>query len=105
MGPTTSQAFVSSLDPHKFQASTNKYAANFVYSRLFMFDSGPHVPRWKLNVIPDAAQSYEVTPDGLTYTIKLKGNVRFQPVDRLMDAEDVVFSVKRFMGLLPDYSG
>ncbi len=95
-----------SIDPYKFTTISAKRPCNYVYSRLFQFDSGPQVARWKFPVVPDAAESYEVTPDGLTWSVKLKGNVRFTPpLDRLMDAEDVVFSAKRFLGMLPGYAG
>lgn len=96
----------TSLDPHRFQSSLANKPANYVYSRLMMFDSGPKVPHWKLSPIGDLAESYEVTPDGLTFTFKLKGNARFHPpLDRPVDAEDVALSVRRFMGLLPGFAG
>ncbi len=95
-----------SLDPYKFVTALVKRPANYVYSRLFKLDAGPGVPYSAIKIVPDAAESYEVTPDGITYTVKLKGNVRFHPpIDRLMTAEDVVFSVKRFRGQTADYAG
>ncbi len=94
------------LDPFKSSSLTVKTPATFVYSRLFQFDAGPKADKSKLVPVPDAVESYEATPDGLTYTMKLKGNVRFHPpVDRLMTAEDVVFSLNRFFGKVTGFAG
>jgi ABC-type transport system substrate-binding protein len=49
--------------------------------------------------VPDVVDNFEVSSDGLTYTFTIKDNVRFHPpLDRLMTAEDVVFSFDRFFG-------
>jgi peptide/nickel transport system substrate-binding protein len=63
------------------------------------------VQRGSLDTVGDAAESAQVSTDGLTYTIKLRDNVRFHPpLDRLMTAEDVVFSWARFTGKTPGSS-
>jgi ABC-type transport system substrate-binding protein len=45
---------------------------------------------------PDAAESWEVSPDGKTYTFKLRDNVFFHDGTAL-DAEAVKFSIDRIM--------
>jgi peptide/nickel transport system substrate-binding protein len=92
----------TSLDPYlsgsQLQASWSSYS----YSRLFMSESGPGVPRGSLETVPDAAASVEAAEDGLSYTIALKDNVYWHPpLDRLMTADDVVWAWSRFTGTLP----
>lgn len=81
-----------------------KALSTHVFSRLYRIR--PEQPNASGSISmtpePDAAESTEVSPDGLTYTIKLKANVRWHPpVNRPMTADDVVFSWDRFMGKLP----
>ncbi|MDP3958464.1 MAG: ABC transporter substrate-binding protein [bacterium] len=45
-------------------------------------------------LVPDLAESYEVSPDGLTYTFVLKEDVRFHD-DEPVTADDVEFTVTR----------
>ena len=56
---------------------------------------------WRLlELEPDMAESWEIAPDGLTVTLKMRAGVKFHnkaPVNgRLMDMDDVLFSWKRF---------
>jgi dipeptide transport system substrate-binding protein len=51
-------------------------------------------------IVPALAESWQVSPDGLTYTFKLRHGVRFQSnklftPTREMNADDVVFSFRR----------
>ena len=46
--------------------------------------------------VGDAASSWEVSPDGMTYTFKLRDNVYFHD-DSKVDAEAVKFSIDRLM--------
>jgi ABC-type transport system substrate-binding protein len=63
-----------------------------------------------LDIGPYAAQSWEISPDKLTLTMKL-GNNYFTPLEptrgRIMDAEDVVFTTRRYAStagnLAPDF--
>ncbi|MCO1654526.1 ABC transporter substrate-binding protein [Pseudonocardia humida] len=63
-----------------------------VYGKLVEFRTGPDVRG--LEVVPDLAESWEISPDGLTYTFNLRKDVRWQdiaPVDgRPFVADDVV---------------
>ncbi len=91
-----------SLDPYASGSQGQAEFSAFSYSRLFMLKAGPGVPRGSLEVVPDAAESVDVSPDGLTYTVRLRKNVAFHPpLDRAMTAEDVVFSWNRLTGKLP----
>ncbi len=91
-----------SLDPYASGSQGQAEFSAFSYSRLFMLKAGPGVPRGSLEVVPDAAESVEVSPDGLAYTVRLRKNVVFHPpLDRALTAEDVVFSWNRLTGKLP----
>jgi ABC-type transport system substrate-binding protein len=90
------------LDPYSSGSEAAALFASYHYSRLFMLKSGPGVPKGSLETVGDAAESAQISPDGLTYTIKLRPNVRWHmPIDRTMTSEDVVFSWERFGGKLP----
>jgi peptide/nickel transport system substrate-binding protein len=90
------------LDPYSSGSEAAALFASYTYSRLFMLKSGPGVPKGSLDTIGDAAESSQVSDDGLTYTIKLRNNVKWHPpLDRQMTADDVVFSWERFSGKTP----
>jgi peptide/nickel transport system substrate-binding protein len=63
-----------------------------VYGKLVEFRTGPDVTG--LEVVPDLAESWEIAPDGLTYTFHLRDDVRWQDVPpvsgRPFTADDVV---------------
>ncbi|MCI2415812.1 ABC transporter substrate-binding protein [Saccharopolyspora sp. K220] len=63
-----------------------------VYSKLVDFKTGPGAR--ELEVVPDLAESWEISPDGLTCTFHLRRDVRWQnipPVNgRPFTADDVV---------------
>lgn len=63
-----------------------------VYSKLVEFATGPDVKG--LKVVPDLAESWEISPDGLTYTFHLRDDVRWHDVPpvsgRPFVADDVV---------------
>lgn len=56
--------------------------------------------------VGDAAESWEITPDGLTVTFKLRPNMKFDPrpptEGRTVQATDVLFSWERFVAQSPD---
>jgi peptide/nickel transport system substrate-binding protein len=63
-----------------------------VYGKLVEFRTGPDVTA--LEVVPDLAESWEIAPDGLTYTFHLRGDVRWQDIPpvsgRPFTSDDVV---------------
>ncbi len=85
-----------SIDPYGNLSFLTKGYAAYVYSRLFKYNTGPGVRQADLRPVPDIAESAEASPDGLTWTIKLKPNVRFHnvaPVNgRAVDSDDVKYS-------------
>lgn len=96
--PLAINADLQSLDPN-FTTSGSANAP-FVYSRLYYYDPGIHPEGSKGTPLPDAAESAEISPDGLTITMKLRQNVVFDqraPTSgRSMTSEDIRFSWDRF---------
>ena len=70
-------------DPHTTYGSGDKR----VFSGLVSFDP-------QLNLTPDLAESWDVSPDGMTYTFKLRQNAKFHD-GRPVTAQDVVYSLER----------
>jgi ABC-type transport system substrate-binding protein len=64
-----------------------------IFSGLVSFDK-------ELNIIPDIATDWDVSPDGLTYTFHLRTNVLFHDASRRVTAGDFKFSMER--ALNPD---
>jgi ABC-type dipeptide transport system, periplasmic component len=58
--------------------------SRLVYSSLFKYDGNG-------SLVGDLAESYSVSTDGKTYTIKIRGDARWQNGDKLT-ADDVVFT-------------
>lgn len=85
------------FDPGLYTAGTTFDAsAHTAYNRLLEFKQGT------TETEPGLAESYEVSPDGLTYTFKLRPGVKFQTTDyftptRDLNADDVIFSFNRQM--------
>ena len=88
-----------SLDP---SANTSGSAGLYetVLGRLVGFTPGKMEPGQEDQIAPDAAESWEFSPDRTQITFKLRPNVKFHniaPVNgRVLDAEDIVFSWDRF---------
>ncbi|MGI8549421.1 MAG: ABC transporter substrate-binding protein [Dehalococcoidia bacterium] len=99
-GGTIQLAFVvaAPLDPYENSTYSAQDVVGFVYSRLFRFNSGPD-PNTNLTrqPIPELVSSYEISPDGLTYTMKLRQGVMWHPpLSRLFTSADVMASWQRF---------
>ncbi len=77
------------LDPARAVTVTDGSACALVYNGLLRFDADGAV-------IPDLAESWDISPDGLTYTFQLRPGVLFQDGTRL-EASDVVFSFTRIL--------
>ena len=92
-------ADVQSLDPHTSASSTTQSLVGMCYSRLLAFKTGPDVEYGEQVLEGDLAESWEESPDGLTYTFTLRDDVRWHdiaPVNgRPLRAQDVVASMNR----------
>jgi len=88
------------LDPNQTGGSGAVDVVRMVYSRLMMFAPGFMGKPSTRELVPDAAESLEVSPDRLQWTFKLKPNVKFDPRpptnSRALDAQDVVYAWNRF---------
>lgn len=95
------------IDPYQGTALPTHQTTGFVYSRLYRFEAGPGVDPAAYVTEPDLAASMpEITDDGLTYIVKLNPEAKWHaPIDRPLDAEDVVFSWDRWRGALDSFPG
>ncbi|MGB7874416.1 MAG: peptide ABC transporter substrate-binding protein [Anaerolineales bacterium] len=89
---TPQQALVlaggESTNPREYDpATTHGSGDKLVYSGLVAFD--PY-----LNLTPDLAETWDVSPDGTIYTFHLRENARFQD-GRPVTAQDVIYSWER----------
>jgi peptide/nickel transport system substrate-binding protein len=89
--PATANA--NTLDPHATSVNITTSQVSYVLSRLLRFKTGPDpsvAANWEME--NDLAQSIE-SPDGVTWTVKLRPNARFHnvaPVNgHTVEAEDV----------------
>ena len=84
------------IDPYGNIAFLTKGFAAHIYSRLFKYNAGAGVKRSDLLPVGDLAEASEASPDGLTWTIKLRKDAKFHnvaPVNgRPLTTEDVKFS-------------
>lgn len=90
--PETYVADIKTFDPALVTDVPSKDATNLVFSGLLTLND-------KRELVNDLAQSYSVAPDGVTWTFKLKPNLKFSDGSPLT-SEDVVFSINRY--LLPE---
>ncbi|MBP1857800.1 ABC transporter substrate-binding protein [Rhizobium herbae] len=79
---------IATLDPAIGYDWVNWSMIKSLYSRLM--DYTPGTP----DLIPSLAETYEVSPDGLTYTFKLRKGVKFTN-GREVVASDVKYSIER----------
>ncbi len=86
-----------SLDAWRTTTVASRRILDNIYEGLTTFDPAT------AEVVPELAESWEVSDDGLTYTFKLRPGVLFQEVDgvtydsREMTADDVVWSWTRYL--------
>ncbi len=88
----------ANLDPVANSTYRSQWLAGFHYGRLFRFAADAN-PQTTLNrtPVPDLVAGYEVTPDGMTYTMKLRQGVNFHPpLSRPLTAADVAASYQYF---------
>jgi oligopeptide transport system substrate-binding protein len=77
------------IDPNRSQFSTEGAVIRQVFEPLLNFDKD-------LNPIPAAATSFEVSPDGKTYTFHLRPDGKFSD-GTPVQAKDFVYSFKRLL--------
>ncbi|HEX5370909.1 MAG TPA: ABC transporter substrate-binding protein [Dehalococcoidia bacterium] len=97
------QAEPRSLDPVQPLADYNRIAP-FVYNTLLSSKAG-HLTSPTGELAPALAQSWEIAPDGLTVTLKLRQGVKWHniaPVSgRAFSTDDVLFSFDRYQKMGP----
>ena len=75
------------INPILASSDIDKDLTSLVYSGLLRIDS-------QGELVPDLAESYMISPDGLIYTFILKDNLYFQDGAKLT-ADDVIFTVEK----------
>lgn len=94
------------LDPYLNVTFRAQEFAGFFYSKLLKFDSGPGIAPNAFIPVPDLAEKYDISPDGLTYTFILRANAKWinkAPLNgRAVTADDVVYSYNRFLMVSPN---
>lgn len=76
-----------SLDPHVTTDATSATILVEVFGGLVTIDP-------ELNIIPDLAESWDISPDGKTYTFRLRKEAKFHN-GKAVTAEDVKWSLER----------
>src|SRR5438093_11464055 len=88
---------VGNLDPAKMSAAVDIDIFRNTFSGLYKFDD-------QLNEVPDIATGApQISADGLTYTFKMKNNVKFSNGDPVK-ADDFIFSWDRVAAMQGDYA-
>src|SRR6266581_5957839 len=88
---------VGNLDPGTMSAAVDIDIFRNTYSGLYKFDD-------QLNEVPDIATGAPtISTDGLTYTFKMKNNVKFSNGDPVK-ADDFLFSWNRAAAIQGDYA-
>ncbi len=84
------------IDPYANFSFQTKITAAYVYSRLFMYKTGPGIGPTDFQSTGDLVETVEHTPDGLKWTMHLRKGVKFHnvaPVNgRDVTSDDVKFS-------------
>ena len=86
------------LDPYENGTYSTQTLAGYSYSRLFRFNSGtdPAIGA-AATPLPELVGGYEITPDHLTYTMKLRQGVMWQPpLSRALSTADVMAAWQKF---------
>jgi peptide/nickel transport system substrate-binding protein len=74
------------INPVLAISDVDRAITGLVYSGLMRYDNG--------RLVPDIAQSYTISSDGLVYTFKLKPRVSFQDGTSLT-TQDIVFTIQK----------
>jgi oligopeptide transport system substrate-binding protein len=78
-----------SLDPAQLTDTVSDSICRRIFNTLVKFDPS-------LAVVDDLAESHSISPDGLTYSFKLRQGVRFHSGQEVK-AEDVAYSLRRIL--------
>src|SRR6266498_4307937 len=84
------------LDPQLVPALSRSRRSPMMYSQLVRFDAD-------MNVVPELAESWQISPDGLPWTFKLRQGVKFHDGQELTSA-DVKFTFDRLFEVSPGKS-
>jgi oligopeptide transport system substrate-binding protein len=88
---------VGNLDPAQMSAAVDIDIFRNTYNGLYKFDN-------QLNEVPDIADGQpQISSDGLTYTFKIKNNVKFSNGDPVT-VDDFLFSWNRAAAMQGDYA-
>lgn len=80
------------LDPHKSTRYQDFLVGMNIHRTLYSWDAKQSKP------VPELAESYTVSDDGMVYTYKLRKNVKFHH-GKPMTAEDVIWSYNRISSM------
>jgi len=83
---------IGSLDPHFAVSTIDRVPVAWMFNGLVRFPPGRYDPA-KLE--PDLAESWDSSPDGLTWTFHLRHGVQFQGGFGELTADDVAFSLHK----------
>ena len=82
------------LDPHVATTTPDKGLLHWMFNGLVRIKPGQASPEF---IEPDIAESWTSSPDGLVWTFNIRDGVDCHGDYGALDAEDVVFSLKRSM--------
>jgi len=85
-------ADLGSLDPHRSATTQDKAVIGWMFNGLVRFKPGTINPE---QIEPDLANTWESTPDQLTWTFHLRHGVQCNNGFGELTSDDVVFSLKR----------
>ncbi len=92
-----------SLDPHAQSSFNTHIAIGSTYSKLVDYKTGPDIPYGASELEGDLAESWEPSPDGLTWTFTLRQGVKWHntaPVNgREFTSADVICTMDRIRAL------
>ena len=90
---------IGSWDISKSQAGGTTTIPTAAYNRLLGLDHGPGASKFRVDLEPELATTWENTPDGLNYTFNLAEGVKWQNVvplnGRDFSSEDVLWAYTR----------
>ncbi len=81
-----------SLDPHVVTDAASMRLIENMYSTLVRYKDGTYG-----EIEPDLAKEYSISDDGKVYTFILNENVKFHNSDKIVNSEDVKYSIERII--------